>query len=149
MAGKYIVVICFALGLTGCSISQKTATEAEADQGNILIVPQQQTSKPVLALIARARTASRQGNLGQARADIERAIRIEPRNPVLWHYLGKLSLQQSRYREAINLALKSNQLAKDNKLRSDNWRLVAHARYQLGDRKGAQRAQFRARALLD
>ena len=126
----------------------KKSTEEEQDT-DVLITPSGKTSKPVLSLIEKARTESRQGNIAQARADIERAIRIEPRNPSLWHYLGKLSLKQSKYKEAINFALKSNQLSTDNKMKSDNWRILAHARYQLGDVKGAQRAQARARSLQD
>ncbi len=133
--------------ISGCSVQDKLSTEPDLPE-SVIIVPSTETSKPVMSLIAKARDASRNGDIPQARADIERAIRIEPRNATLWHYLGKLSLQQTKYREAINYALKSNQLTSDKKLKSDNWRILAHAKYQLGDLKGAQAAQLMSRKII-
>jgi predicted Zn-dependent protease len=80
-----------------------------------------------------------------AGASLERALRIEPRNPVLWQELARVRLDQGQYRQAENLAAKSNALAGDDKrLRPENWRIIGQARGLLGDVQGAQAAFERA-----
>lgn len=113
-----------------------------------LIVPGAQTSPAVLKLLDQAHSATVQGDLPRAEVILERSIRIEPKNPVLWHYLAKVRLQQGRFNEAAGLAQKSNALAKGDKpLQADNWRIIAHARNRNGDMVGAREAQTNADAL--
>ena len=98
-----------------------------------------------MSLLGKAREATLAGDYQRAEVLLERTVRIEPRNASLWNYLAKLRLQQGRYQEAIGLATKSNNLAKENKtLLADNWRIIAHAKYQLGDYPGAEKAQTKA-----
>ena len=93
----------------------------------------------VLADAARADAAS--GKIDSAVASFERALRIEPRNPALWHELAKLRLQQGQYLQAEGLAAKSNGWAGANKtLRAGNWRIIGQARLKRGDYPGAQSA---------
>jgi len=93
----------------------------------------------VLADAARADAAS--GKVDAAAASFERALRIEPRNPALWHELAKLRLQQGQYLQAEGLAAKSNGWAGGNKaLRAGNWRIIGQARLKRGDYPGAQSA---------
>src|SRR6266700_4239798 len=81
---------------------------------------------------ARADTAS--GRLANAAATLERALRIEPRNPRLWSELARVRFQQRDYAQAESTALRSESWAgKDNLLRADNWRLIAAARDARGD----------------
>ena len=138
--------------LAGCSLAptQPEGFEVEpttADQPQIR--PDPDTSKAALALLGKAREAAQQGNLSVAEAQLERALRIEPDNAVLWHYMAKLRLHQGQLSQAAGLAAKSNSLNRDNvQLQADNWRIIAHARYQNGDKAGAREAQRRADALL-
>ena len=112
------------------------------------VAPRRDTSPAVLELLGRARQASKSGQLHRAESLLERAIRIEPRNPVLWHYMAKIHLYRGRLDKAEGLAAKSNSLAgKDPNLRADNWRIIAHARQARGDRRGALDAQQKAAAL--
>lgn len=114
------------------------------------IRPSPQTSKAALALLAKARQAANEGQLSVAEAQLERALRIEPQNAVLWHYMAKLRLHQGQISQAAGLAAKSNSLDQgDPQLQADNWRIIAHARYQKGDKAGAQDAQRRAEQLLE
>ena len=100
--------------------------------------------------MAKARQAANEGQLSVAEAQLERALRIEPQNAVLWHYMAKLRLHQGQLSQAAGLAAKSNSLdQEDLQLQADNWRIIAHARYQKGDKSGAQEAQHRAEKLLE
>lgn len=95
----------------------------------------------VIALLDSARQDSTGGRPDVAAATLERALRIEPRNPGLWHELARTRLQQGQAGQAISLAAKSNAWSGDNKsLRAANWRLIGEARTQLGDYPGAQAA---------
>lgn len=107
------------------------------------------TSSPaVVALLGQAENQANTGDLEAAAASLERAIRIEPRNPLLWYHLATVRLAQQDAAQAEQLAAKSNSLAAGNRLQqSRNWRLIARARQALGDGTGARAAERRAREL--
>jgi len=106
------------------------------------------SSPPVVALLGQAEDAANAGNLEAAAASLERAIRIEPRNPLLWYHLATVRLAQQEPLQAEQLAVKSNSLAAGNRIQqSRNWRLIASARQAQGDRRGARKAERRAREL--
>jgi cytochrome c-type biogenesis protein CcmH/NrfG len=95
----------------------------------------------VLALVDSARNDNANGKPDAAVATLERALRIEPRNPVLWQELARLHLQQGQYQQAEGLATRSNGWAGNDKtLRAENWRLIGEARLKRGDHSGAQAA---------
>jgi predicted Zn-dependent protease len=95
-----------------------------------------------------ARADAAAGKLSTAAASIERALRIEPRNPRLWQELGRVRLQQTQFAQAENMAARSNSYAgSDNGLRAENWRLIAQAREARGDADGAQAARDAAEKL--
>ena len=99
----------------------------------------------VVSLLDQAQTQLSGGQLEAAGASLERALRIEPRNPVLWQELARVRLDQGQYRQTENLAAKSNALSGDDtRLRSENWRIIGEARGRLGDAQGAQAAFERA-----
>jgi cytochrome c-type biogenesis protein CcmH/NrfG len=81
------------------------------------------------------------GRLANAAASLERALRIEPRNPRLWQELARVRLKQGDYAQAEGVAARSNSWAgADNALRAENWRLIAQAREARGDSEGARAA---------
>lgn len=82
------------------------------------------------------------GRLAHAGARIERALRLEPRNPRLWQELARVRLKQGEYAQAESLAARSNSWAGgDHQLRAENWRLIAQAREARGDAAGAKAAR--------
>lgn len=111
--------------------------------------PVQQPSAPaVLALLDRADQQYAARDLDAAAGSLERALRIEPRNPRLWHRLAAVRLDQGQLDQAIQLAAKSNSLAGyDRGLQARNWRLIASAHYAKGDADGARAAEAHAEAL--
>ena len=85
------------------------------------------------------------GRLGNAAASLERALRIDPRNPRLWHELAQVRVKQGQYAQAESVAARSNSWAgADNALRSANWRLIAQTREARGDLEGARAASAQA-----
>ena len=102
----------------------------------------------VIALVKNARDDMSAGRLGTAAANLERALRIEPRNPTLWHELARVSLHQGQAGQAAQFAGKSNAFAADNTaLRAANWRLIGQALTQNGDQSGAEAAFAKAAQL--
>lgn len=99
----------------------------------------------VLALMEEAETAASAGQWDTSAATLERAIRIQPRNPALWHRLAKVRLEQGQFQSAEDLAKKSNVFASgDQDLVKQNWLLIAQARRQKGDADGAKDAEAKA-----
>lgn len=100
----------------------------------------------VIVLAEQARTELDAGRLPNAAAALERALRIEPKNPRLWRELALVHLRQRDYPQAEQLATRSNSWAgNDDALRAENWRLIAEARAARGDAAGAEAALERAR----
>ena len=80
-------------------------------------------------LMESARNDAQSGKLVQAAATLERALRIEPRNPRLWHELALVRLRQGDGAQAANLAARSNSFAGgDAALRSANQNIIDQAR---------------------
>lgn len=108
--------------------------------------PPKHTAPPAVnALMEDAEAAAQGGQWDNAAATLERAIRIQPRNPILWSRLANTRLQQHQYQAAEDLAKKSNVFAAgDKELIQQNWRLIAQARREKGDSEGAKDAAEKA-----
>jgi Tfp pilus assembly protein PilF len=102
----------------------------------------------VAGLQQNASELSRQGQPAKAASILERAIRIQPRNPQLWHDLAQVRYSQQRYQQAESLALRSNQYAlRRHDIKRANWLLIANARQKQGNAKGAANARKQAQRL--
>jgi tetratricopeptide (TPR) repeat protein len=127
---RYAALILAApMWLAGCAGLLPPAPEARPVSENTAVV----------ALMDAARADIAGGRLDAAVAPLERALRIEPRNPFLWQELARLRLQQGQYQQAEGLAARSNGWA-------ENWRLIGQARLKRGDHQGAQAAFDKAAA---
>jgi tetratricopeptide (TPR) repeat protein len=103
--------------------------------------PAVSASQAVVSLVDRARIDASAGQREAAGASLERALRIEPRNPWLWQELAQLRLSQGQYLQAISLAQKSMSFSgQDRSLRALNWRVIGNARVAQGDASGAEQA---------
>lgn len=100
----------------------------------------------IATLVDEANAHAAAGNTDKAIASLERALRIEPKNALLWHRFAAIRLQQHNWQQAIALARKSNALANDNTaLKSQNWSIIARAYEGLGDLEKAKEARQRQR----
>jgi hypothetical protein len=140
----------------GVPASQHPATKGEvAPPGGYRESPGVQTypaprEQPaaVVALLDHAEQQANNGDLPAAAMTLERAIRIDSRNPVLWHHLASVRLAEGDDKQAEQLAKKSNALAAGNyALQARNWGLIAEALRTRGDAAGAQAAERQKRAL--
>lgn len=98
-------------------------TSAPAETGRLSDNP------AVIALLEDTDLRISQGDPEAAAGSVERALRLEPKNPWLWHRLAVLKLGQGHWRLAIALAQKSNSLsARRPELRRANADLISRAR---------------------
>ena len=129
--------------LAGCATSQQPAPTEEAAKPPAVVpaTPPVKENVAIAGLMDSARAEYAAGNFPSAAASLERALRIEPRNPRLWHELARVRLKQGQYAQAESVAARSNSWAADDKsLRAENWRLIAESRRARGDTEGAQAA---------
>ncbi|MBT9096746.1 hypothetical protein KFZ76_03335 [Methylovulum psychrotolerans] len=108
-----------------------------------------QTFAPLSAvtqtLVLAADKSVARGNIDSASATIERAMRIEPKNPTLLYKLALLRLKQSKPVLAEDLAKKSALMATNDKpLKKHSWLLIARAREMQNDMDGAEKARKQA-----
>ena len=134
-AYKPVVLLVFStlLVYSGCASPPKQDTrEAEP------------VTPVVTALVTDAQVSRQKQNYNQAAVQLERALRIEPRNAGLWHELARVYFEQGSFDQAIQFATKSNTLTKDSELRSKNWRLMAEAYTELGDTDRAREVEMKS-----
>lgn len=107
--------------------------------------PVVQQAPVIVSLLDQSDLYVSQGEPARAAASLERGLRIEPRNALLWSRLAQIRLQQQRYEQVESLAKKSNRFAQgDYALVSKNWNMIARARSSRGDANGAQAARRKA-----
>lgn len=122
-------------------------------QGNVLSPPPPQAlfsiaSNPAITALESEITKSmKSGSYQEAAATLERAIRIQPKNPELWSVLARAKLRLRQFDQAEQFAKKSNLYIKNNpESLKANWYLIAEARRLKGDYNGSFEAQEKARA---
>jgi tetratricopeptide (TPR) repeat protein len=100
------------------------------------------------SLVDQAHAQMAAGNFVVAAGSIERALRIEPNNPLLWIELGKVRQAEGNYAQSENLARKALSLATgDPRAQSSAWHLVADSLRARGRAPEAREAEARADAL--
>src|ERR671911_1456580 len=100
------------------------------------------------ALVSQAQTQMATKNYAVAASSIERALRIEPDNPLLWIELGKVRLAEGNYVQAENMARKAVSMAVNApRAQSSAWRLIADSYRARGKNIEAQEAQARSESL--
>ena len=122
-------------------------------QGNVYNPPPPQalfsiaSTPAITALESEISKSMKAGSYQEAAATLERAIRIQPKNPELWSALARAKLRLRQYDQAEQFAKKSNLYIKNNpESLKANWYLIAEARRLKGDYNGSFEAQEKARA---
>ena len=86
------------------------------------------TSPAVKSLLTQAKAAMLIGRNAAAVEKMERALRIEARNPQIWHLLAKAHYNQKNDSTAISMAKKSNlYVSEGSPLEKQNWQVIKNA----------------------
>lgn len=100
------------------------------------------------ALVNQAQAQRRNGDLPGATVSLERALRIEPNNPLLWIEMGRLRMDQRNFPQAENMGRKALSISVgDDTTQSAAWTLIADSLRARGRNPQAEEAMERARAL--
>jgi len=100
------------------------------------------------ALVTQAHTRAAAGDYPAATATLERALRIEPENPLTWIELGRVQLAAGNAAQADNMGHKALALASgDPNAQAAAWRLISDALRVRGRNQEAATASARADTL--
>jgi Tfp pilus assembly protein PilF len=135
-------IVALVVILAGCATAPEPPSPVPEPLPAPTPAPAPRIENPAVAsLLESAHADTAAGRLANAAASLERALRIEPRNPRLWQELARVRLKQRDYVQAESTAARSNSWAgNDSGLRAENWRLIAQAREARGDTDGARAA---------
>jgi len=105
---------------------------------------------PAVAELSEAAVqAERAGDLPRAATLLERAIRIEPRDPELLQQMAEVRLDQDQWDQAESHARRSFDVGpRVGELCQRNWRTIAVARERQGDMDGARAARERLQSCV-
>jgi tetratricopeptide (TPR) repeat protein len=108
-------------------------------------LPPEAAASPTASLLADANQALARNDLHGAEAYLERALRLEAGNGLLWHTLAETKYRQGNYRQAVQLALRAKSLlpAADSLVR-ENDLLLSRSYHKLGQEEQARQAAERA-----
>jgi len=122
---RYLLILL----LAGCASRAPESPPSAPTPAPIPETPIARESVAIAGLMESARSDAAAGRLVQAAGTLERALRIEPRNPRLWHELAKVRLRQGDAAQAANLAARSNSFAgSDSALRAANQSIIDQSR---------------------
>lgn len=100
------------------------------------------------ALVAQAQSQLASKNFAVAASSIERALRIDPDNPLLWIELGKVRQAEGNFVQAENMGRKAVSMATNApRAQSAAWALIADSYRARGRNSEAREAQMRADSL--
>jgi tetratricopeptide (TPR) repeat protein len=127
----------------GGSSSQPPATSPYPSPGR-----QFRLGAAASALVTQAHLQAGGGEYAAAGATLERALRIEPDNPLLWVELGRVQLSEGNAGQASGMGRKALALATgDPSAQASAWRLIADSLHAQGRTEEAVEAEQRAATL--
>ena len=100
------------------------------------------------ALVTQAQAQRKRGDLPGATVSLERALRIEPSNPLLWIEMGRLRMDQRNYAQADAMGRKALSMSiGDSRTQAAAWLLVSDALRARGKNPEAEEALEHSKAL--
>jgi tetratricopeptide (TPR) repeat protein len=149
------------LGLAACStapdkpgapdsreVDERVREPARQQSDGVLVYPLRNPA--VEALVEEAATAEAAGDLDQSAVLLERALRIQPRNPEILQQMAEIQLQKQDYEQALTFATRSYDIGpRVGEICSRNWRTISVAREYLGDANGSAEASEKASVCMN
>jgi len=97
------------------------------------------------SLVQQAQAQRKKGDLAGANVSLDRALHIEPSNPLLWIEMGRLRMDQRNYPQAENMGRKALSTSiGDNRTQAAAWQLIGDSLRARGKNPGAQAAYDKA-----
>jgi len=128
---------------TPAEVQKQVREPARRDSAGVQVYPLQNPA--VKALLADAAKAEEHGDYDGAASALERAMRIQPKDPEALQSMAEIQLHRKDYQQALNFATRSyDDGARVGEICSRNWRTISVARGHLGDSSGAAQAELRA-----
>jgi Flp pilus assembly protein TadD len=153
---KITVIVLFAGLLVACAtrppapvddgaVAERVRAPAPEEPRGLQIRPLRNPA--VTELTEAAQHAENEGDLERAALLLERALRIEPRDPELLQHLAEISFNQQDWEQAESHASRSFDVGpRVGELCRRNWQTIALAREQMGFRQSAGVARERLQA---
>lgn len=128
-------------------VDARVRQPAQQDSAGVQVFPLENPA--VTELLADASVAESSGQLEQASMLLERALRIQPRNPEILQNMAEVNLRMEDYEQALNFAARSYDLGpRVGEICSRNWRTISVSREYLGDHRGSTEAEQRAQSCM-
>ena len=129
-------------------VEARVREPARQDSEGIQVFPLQNPA--VKELLADASAAEQTGDYGQAASYLERALRIQPRDPEILQSMAEVQLQMRDYGQALNFASRSYDIGpRVGEICSRNWRTISVSREHLGDHPGSVEAEKKAAVCMN
>lgn len=123
-------------------VQERVREPASAESEGVQVFPLQNPA--VKTLLAQASEAEQQGQYEEAALLLERALRIQPRDPELLQQMAEVQVQKRDYEQALSFAVRSYDAGpRVGEICARNWRTISLARDRLGDANGAREAEQR------
>ncbi len=127
----------------GREVESRVRVPASQEKEGVQVFPLQNSA--VKELLADAGDAEFAGDYDHATVLLERALRIQPRDPEILQQMAEVLLQKQDYEQALNFAVRSYEIGpRVGEICDRNWRTISVAREHLGDRSGSVQAEQRA-----
>jgi len=124
-------------------VEQRVREPAQQQNAGVQVFPLQ--SPAVKALLQDAREAEAGGDYDLAAVSLERALRIQPRDPEILQCLAEIQLRKKDYEQALNFAIRSYDAGpRVGEICGRNWNTISVAREHTGDASGSAEARKRA-----
>ena len=158
---NYLLMGALALLLAACTTSPRKEEPASLQEVDERVrEPARQESDGVQVfplrnpavekLYEEAAEAEAAGDLDQAAVLLERALRIQPRNPEVLQQMAEIQLAKKDYEQALTFATRSYDIGpRVGEICSRNWRTISVAREYQGNIEASVEAESKATACMN
>ena len=139
---RVVILLGLSCVIASCALQKRTDLPIFREESQVQVqLPPGQPGN----LLANANDAMQAGQLDKAEMHLERALRLSPRDPQLWHGMARVRFEQKNYGQVVQFCLKSNSLADNNgAIVRQNWILMEKAYLETGEEEKAAQARHNA-----
>ena len=138
---KQFILIALMVSLSACAV----IIDKAYDKNKVILPP---SSATISSLLSQADQYRVSGQSQQALVTLERAIQIEPVDPVPWYQTAQTYSSLGHHNQAIDFAQRAASLSSSHpSLRRGCWRLIANSHQALGQLQQAELANQTAEAI--